>query len=69
MDRKGNAIENPWSGRLHEREILAGSSNVSRKGKEKVYDAPRLANLSAGYDDVDGNSNWSIVMKSLGYHM
>ena len=54
-----NAIENPWSGRLHERESPTGSSNVSRKGKEKVYDAPSIPNLSAGFDYVEGHSSGS----------
>ncbi len=54
-----NAVENPWSGRLRERESPASSSNVSRKGKEKVDDAPSLPNLSAGFDDVEGNSSGS----------
>ena len=46
-------------GRLRERESLAGSSNVSRTGKEKVDDAPILPNLSAGFDDVEGHSSGS----------
>ena len=52
-----NVVENPWSGRLRERESLASSSNVSKKGKEKVDDAPSLPNLSAGFDDVEGHSS------------
>ena len=39
-----SVVENPWSGRLHEREILVGSSNVSRKGKEKV-DMPQSCQI------------------------
>ena len=54
-----NVVENPWSGRLRERESPVGSSNVSRKGKEKVDDAPILPNLSAGFDDVEGHSSGS----------
>ena len=41
-----SAVEKPWSGRLREKESPASSSNVSRKGKEKVDDAPKLPNLS-----------------------
>ena len=40
-----------------ERESPTGSSNVSRKGKEKVDDAPNLPNLSASFDDVEGHSS------------
>ena len=50
-----SAVKKPWSGRLRGRESPAGSSNVSRKGKEKVDGAPMLPNLSAGYDDVDAH--------------
>ena len=42
-----------------ERESHVGSSNVSRKGKEKVDDAPNLPNLSAGFDDAEGHSSGS----------
>ncbi|MCO5558641.1 hypothetical protein L7F22_012227 [Adiantum nelumboides] len=35
-----SALDKPWSGRLHERESLASSINVSQKGKEKVDDVP-----------------------------
>ena len=52
-----NAVENPWNGRLHEQESPATSSNVSRKGKEKVDDAQNIPNLSADLDDVEGNSS------------
>ena len=44
-------IERPWSGSTCGRESPASSSNVSYKGKEKVDDAPKLQNLSAGHDD------------------
>ena len=54
-----SAVEKPWSGRLRERESPASSSNVSRKGKEKVDEAPKLPNLSAGYDYADGDSSGS----------
>ena len=54
-----NAVENPWSGRLRERESPTASSNVSRKGKEKVDDAQNMPNLSAGRDDVEGHSSGS----------
>jgi len=54
-----NVVEKPWSGRLRERESPANSSNVSRKGKEKVDDAGYVPNLSAGYDEVDANSSGS----------
>ena len=49
--------ENFWSGRLREKVSPATSSNVSRKGKEKVDDVPKLPNLSAGHDDVDADSS------------
>ena len=52
-----SAIENLWSGTLRERENPARSSNVSRKGNKKVNDAPKMPNLSAGYDDANGNSS------------
>ncbi len=57
MDRKGHLVqvllfERPWSGRLRERESPANSSNVSRKGIEKIDDAPKFPDLSAGHDDV-----------------
>ena len=51
--------ENPWSGTLHEKVSPDTSSNVSRKGKEKVDDAPKLRNLRAGHDDVDADSGGS----------
>ena len=35
----------------------ATSSNVSRKGKKKVDDVPKLPNLSACHDDVDVDSS------------
>ena len=44
---------------MRERESPAGSSNVLRKGIEKVDDAPILPNLSAGYDDIEGHSSGS----------
>ena len=49
--------EKPWSGKLREKVSPATSSNVSRKGREKVDDAPKLPNLSAGHDDVDADSS------------
>ena len=52
-----NTFENPWSHKLRERESLGGSSNVSRKGKEKVDDVPILPNLSASFDDAEGHSS------------
>ena len=55
----GSNSENPWSGRLRGRVSPSNSSNVSRKGKEKVDDAPRLPNLSAGHDDVHADSSGS----------
>ena len=44
---------------MRERKIPTGSSNVSRKGKEKVEDAPIKPNLSAGFDDAEGHSSSS----------
>ena len=55
----GSAVEKPWSGRLRDRDSPVSSSNVSQKGKEKVDDAPRMPNLSTGYEDVDANSSGS----------
>ena len=49
------SVENPWSGRLHEKPSPTGSSNVSRKGKEKVEDAYKMPSLSAGHDDGDSS--------------
>ena len=46
-----STIERPWSGRLCGRESPASSSTVSYKGKEKIDDAPKVQNLSAGHDD------------------
>ena len=37
-----SVVEKPWSGRLHERESLAISLNVSFKCKEKVDDNSRI---------------------------
>ena len=54
-----SAVEKPWSGRLRERESPTSSTNVSRKGKEKVDDAPKLPNLSAGHDDAEADSSGS----------
>ena len=54
-----SAVEKPWSGKLRDRESHVSSSNVSQKGKEKVDDAPRMLNLSTGYEDVDANSSGS----------
>ena len=47
----------PWSGRLRGSVSPATSSNVSRKGKEKVPDS-RMPELSAGFD-FDGESSGS----------
>ena len=44
---------------FHDRDSPINSSNVSQKGKKKVDDAPRMPNLSAGYEDVDANSSGS----------
>ncbi|MCO5559842.1 hypothetical protein L7F22_013446 [Adiantum nelumboides] len=52
-----SAVDKPWSGRLRERESPAISTNVSRKGKEKVDEVPQIPNLSAGFND--GNSSGS----------
>ena len=49
------SVQNPWSGRLQASVSPAGSSNVSRKGKEKLHDSMMLE-LSAGFD-VDGESS------------
>ena len=38
---------------------LAALSNVSRRGKEKVDDVQNIPNVSAGFDDVEGNSSGS----------
>ena len=38
-----------------ERESPNNSSNVQQKGKKKIDDAPKMPNLSVGYDDVDGH--------------
>ena len=54
-----SAVEKPWSGRLRDRDSPVSSSNVSQKGKEKVGDAPRMPNVSTGYEDVDANSSGS----------
>ena len=54
-----SAVEKPWSGRLRDRDSPISSSNVSQKGKEKVDDAPRMPNLSIGYEDMDANSSGS----------
>ena len=48
-----SSVENPWSGRLHENPSPIGSSNVSRKGKEKVEDASRIPSLSASHNNED----------------
>ena len=53
----GSAVEKPWSGRLRDRDSPVSSSNVSRKGQEKVDDATRMPNVSTGYEDVDANSS------------
>lgn len=53
-------VEKPWSGRLPERESPANSSNVSRKGKEKVDDAPQFPELNVCHDDVDSGSDHSL---------
>ena len=54
-----SAVEKPWSGRLCDRKSPTSSSNVSQKGKEKVDKTPKLPNLSASHDDVDGHSSGS----------
>ena len=51
------SAQNPWSGRLRASVSPAGSSNVSRKGKEKLHDS-MMPELSAGFD-VDGESSGS----------
>ena len=50
-------VQNPWSGRLRGSVSPTTSSNVSRKGKEKVQDST-LPELSAGFD-FDGESSGS----------
>ena len=47
------SVENPWSGSLREKPSPKGSSNVSKKGKEKVEDASRMPSLSASHNDGD----------------
>ena len=51
------SVQNPWSGRLRGSVSPVTSSNVSRKGKEKVKDST-LPELSAGFD-FDGESSGS----------
>lgn len=43
-----------WQVRTKESPV--GSSNVSRKGKEKVDNAPHTPDLCAGYVDGDSSS-------------
>ena len=42
---------------MRERESPASSSNVSRKGKEKVDDTSRMQNLTASHDGMDDHSS------------
>ncbi|MCO5603077.1 hypothetical protein L7F22_057221 [Adiantum nelumboides] len=52
-----SAVDKPWSGRLHERESHASSTNVSQKGKEKLDDVPHIPNLSASFDDENSSGS------------
>ena len=51
------SVQNPWSGRLREKPSPTSSSNVSRKGKEKVEHAYKMPSLSASHDDGDSSGS------------
>ena len=53
------SVDRPWSGRLRSHATSPSTSQMSRKGKEKVGDSPIMTDVSSGFSHVDVDSDGS----------